>query len=175
MLRATQVFLSPLRLADSLLLFNWINDREEVLFNAPYKPISEGQHQAWFEAIQQHNDRVIFGIRLLETDKLIGICQLHTIHHIHRSAELQIRLGDTAERGRGYGTEAVDLLLDFAFKDLNLQRIYLHVFSHNTAALRLYEKIGFIREGVLRKAAHINGEYVDVVVMAILREDYYVG
>ena len=134
MLKAEHVALTPLTLADLPILFEWINDRELVLFNAPYKPVSETQHRAWFEDIQQRDDVVIFGIRLLETDKLIGSCQLHNISYVHRSAELQIRLGDAAERGRGYGTEAVRLLLKFGFQDLNLQRIYLHVFSTNAAA-----------------------------------------
>ena len=68
--------------------------------------------------------------------------------------------------------EAVRLLLDFAFRDLNLHRVYLHVFDTNAAAIRIYEKVGFVREGVLRQAAHIDGRYVDVMVMSILREEY---
>lgn len=171
-LKSAHVALAPLTLADLPALFEWINNREQVLFNAPYKPVHENQHKEWFEAIQQRNDLVIFGIRLLETDKLIGSCQLHNINFVHRSAEFQIRVGDSTQRGQGYGTEAVRLLLDFAFKDLNLHRVYLHVFSANVAALRVYEKVGFVREGLLRKAAHINGATEDVVVMGILREEY---
>ena len=167
-----RVVLSSITAADSPILWRWINNRQEVLLNAPYKPISDKQHQAWFEKIQNSNDLVIFGIRLKKTQKLIGSCQLHSIHYIHRSAEMQIRIGEPAYRGNGYGTEAVELLLDFAFKDLNLQRVHLHVFKNNEPALRSYEKFGFVREGVLRKAAHIDGKYVDVMVMGILREEY---
>ncbi len=170
--KSHRVMLTTLTPADSQILWKWINSRQEVLLNAPYKPIAVSQHQAWLEKIQNSNDLVIFGIRLKKTQKLIGTCQLHSIHYIHRSAELQIRVGEPAYRGNGYGTEAVELLLDFAFKDLNLQRVYLHVFKKNESALRLYEKLGFAREGVLRKAAHIDGKYVDVIVMGILREEY---
>ncbi len=172
MLKSSHVALQPLRLVDVPVMFAWINDREQVLFNAPYRPVSELQHQAWLDAVQQRNDAVIFGIRLLESDKLIGTCQLHSISAVHRGAELQIRLGEVAARGAGYGTEAVTLLLQFAFRDLNLNRVLLHVFSTNAAAIRVYEKAGFVREGVLRKAAFIDGEYVDVLVMGILREEY---
>jgi RimJ/RimL family protein N-acetyltransferase len=171
-LRGTYVMLTPLRPPDAPLLLHWINDREQVLWNAPYKPVSEAQHHAWFDTIQQRSDVAIFGIRLLDTQKLIGACQLHSINAVHRSAALQIRLGEVAERGHGYGTDAVHLLLRFAFKDLNLWRVSLQVFSHNAAALRVYEKVGFVREGLLRQAAYIDGSYVDVVVMGILREDY---
>lgn len=170
--KSLHVALVPLTPAEVSVLFDWINDREQVLLNAPYKPVHAGQHQAWFEAIQQRNDAVIFGIRLTEAGRLIGSCQLQNIHPIHRSAELQIRLGAVAERGQGYGTEATRLLLDFAFKDLNLHRVYLHVLATNQIAVRMYEKVGFVREGVLREAAHIDGRYLDLIMMGILREEY---
>lgn len=173
MLKPRGIMLSPLTPADLPILFKWINDREQVLFNAPYKPVHWDQHQKWFESIQQSREVIIFGIRLRKTNKLIGSCQLHGIDHIHATAELQIRIGDIAARGRGYGTDAVQLLLDFAFKDLNLRRVYLHVFASNVAAIRTYEKCSFIREGLLRQDAHINGVYVDVVLMGILREEFY--
>jgi RimJ/RimL family protein N-acetyltransferase len=62
--------------------------------------------------------------------------------------------------------------LRFAFDDLNLERVYLHVFETNKAAIRVYEKIGFVHEGVLRKAAYINGEYLSLIVMGILKDEY---
>jgi len=172
MLKTNRITLTSITEDDLPVLFDWINDREQVLLNAPYKPIVDSRHRAWFDSIQTRNDLVIFGIRLLETNKLIGSCQLHNINYIHRSAELQIRLGDNSEWGLGYGTEAVRLLLDFAFKDLNLKKVHLHVFSTNSRAIGVYEKVGFVREGLLRKAAHVDGAYIDVVVMGILREEY---
>ena len=166
------VVLTALKEKDIEILWKWINDREQVLFNAPFRPIHEGQHRAWLEAVQQRKDIVIFGIRLRKSGKLIGSCQLHSINLIHRSAELQIRLGDVSERNHGYGSQSVSSLLDFAFKDLNLNRVYLHVFINNAAAIRVYEKAGFAREGILRQAAHINGKYLNVMVMGILRQEY---
>lgn len=172
MLRKKHIILTPLDADDLPKLWGWINEREQVLFNAPYKPVHENQHREWFEAVQRRNDIVIFGIRLRETNMLIGVCQLRNIDYIHRNAELQIRIGEVAQRGQGYRTEAVKLLLDFAFKDLNLHRVSLHVFGGNLAAVRAYEKAGFVKEGLLRHAAHIDGQYVDVHVMGILREGY---
>jgi methionyl-tRNA formyltransferase/L-amino acid N-acyltransferase YncA len=172
MLKAQYIALTPLAVDDLPTMLAWINERDQVLFNAPYKPVLENQHKEWFEAIQRRNDVAIFGIRLRKTNALIGTCQLHSINYVHRTAELQIRSGNVAQRGHGYNKEATHLLLDFAFKDLNLRRVYLHVFSSNITAIRTYEKAGFIEEGVLRKAAHIDGQYVDVNIMGILREDY---
>jgi RimJ/RimL family protein N-acetyltransferase len=171
-LKSARIGLFPLRSIDAPVLLEWINDRDQVLRNAPYKPVSESAHYAWFEAVQKRTDMTMFGIRVLETDKLIGTCQLRGIDSVHRNAELQIRIGDVGSRGVGYGTEAVRLLLEFAFVDLNLHRVFLHAFATNVAAIRVYEKVGFVREGVLRQAAHINGEYVDVMVMGVLRNEY---
>ena len=171
-MRAAHVILTALKEKDIEILWKWINDREQVIFNAPFQPIHEGQHHAWLEAVQHRKDIVIFAIRLRESGKLIGSCQLHNINPIHSTAELQIRLGDVAERSHGYGSQAVSLLLDFAFKDLNLNRVYLHVFINNAAAIRVYEKVGFALEGILRQAAHIDGKYLDVMAMGILRQEY---
>ena len=172
MLKGDHIVLRYIAADDLPALHRWINDRELVLFNAPYKPVSDFEQQRWFEAIGGRNDIFAFGIRSLEGDKLIGSCQLLNVSFIHRSADLQIRLGDRAEQGLGYGTEAVQLLLDFGFKDLNLNRICLHVFKTNMRAIRSYEKVGFVKEGLLRKGAHIDGKYIDIVVMGILREEY---
>ena len=167
-----RVKLTSLRADDLPAMFGWINDRELVLRNGSYRPVGEARHRDWFESVQRREDTVIFGIRLREDDRLIGSCQLHGISPIHRAAELQIRIGDPALHGKGYGTDAVRLLLDFAFRDLNLRRVYLHVFGDNAAAVRTYEKAGFVREGLLRGAAYVDGKYLDVLVMAILREEY---
>jgi RimJ/RimL family protein N-acetyltransferase len=172
MLKSENIRLVPLAKADSPVLFKWINDRELVLASAPYRPVAEVQHNAWFESILQRNDVVVFAIRLLKSNKLIGSCQLHSIHVVHRTAELQIRIGEQSESRRGYGTKAVRLLLKFAFYDLNLNRVCVHVFRTNAAAIRAYEKAGFVQEGILRSAAHIDGRYIDVLVMGILREEF---
>jgi RimJ/RimL family protein N-acetyltransferase len=175
MLKGRRVSLAPLRTTDLPRLFEWINDREQVLFNAPYKPVHEADHQAWFDSINRRSDVVIFGIRLVESEDLIGSCQLTDVDRLHRSASLQVRIGEVGERGHGYGTEAVALLLRHAFADLGLRRVQLQAFSSNAAALRCYAKVGFTQEGVLRQAAYIDGEPVDVVVMGILREEFADG
>jgi RimJ/RimL family protein N-acetyltransferase len=169
--KSSSVVLTSLRRSDAPQLFAWINDRDQVLFNAPYAPVHQRQHAKWFDALETRRDAVIFGIRRRAGARLIGVCQLLSISPIHRSAELQIRIGEPTARNHGLGTQAVRTLVHFAFRDLNLNRVSLHVFATNRRALRAYEKSGFRREGLLRQAAHIDGAYVDVVVMGILRSD----
>jgi RimJ/RimL family protein N-acetyltransferase len=171
-LRASDVALAALGDEDLPRLFEWINDRETALFNAAYRPVHEPDHRAWFDDIRARRDVAIFGIRRLRDGELVGSCQLHGIDPVHRSAELQIRIGKPEARGQGLGEQAVRLLLRFGFGDLNLHRIALHVFASNEPALRLYEKVGFRHEGVLRQAAYIDGQYVDVVLMAILQSEF---
>src|ERR1700730_10473752 len=93
-----RVVLSPLTKDDSSTLFQWINDRAEVIIGSQYRPVHELQHDEWFRRVQQQSDLVIFGIRLADTRQLIGSCQLRSIDWIHRTADLQIRIGDGGHR-----------------------------------------------------------------------------
>ena len=171
-MQSERVRLRPLQKTDASLLYEWITDRELVIHNAPYFPVSESDHEAWIERMMtKRSDLVIFVIEEIASEKAIGTCQLLNINWIHRSAELQIRIGDVAYQGKGYGTEAVRLLYQFGFTDLNLHRIYLHVFADNLRAIRAYEKSGFGQEGVLREATCIDGEWGDVIVMGLLKTD----
>jgi RimJ/RimL family protein N-acetyltransferase len=166
----TVVELTPLRPEDSPLLFEWINDRALVGLSAPFRPVSQAEHDAWFEQIRSRDDVRIFGIR--EGGRLVGTCQLHSIHLVHRSAELQIRIGAPDARGRGIGTAATRRLLEIGFHQLGLHRVYLHVFATNDPARWLYERTGFRVEGVQREAVCIEGDWVDVLLMAILAAEF---
>lgn len=170
LLRGDHVELAAITDADRERLFEWINDREEVLHNAGYTPVHESDHVDWFNSVRNRPDVVIFAIRMVSDGRLIGSCQLRDIDHRHATAELQIRIGTPDDRGRGYGTQAVRLLLLHAFRDLNLARVQLRVFATNARALRAYEKAGLTKEGVLRSAAYIDGARYDVVIMGILRD-----
>lgn len=165
------VVLAPIRNEDSLTMLSWINQRDQMLFNAAYAPVHEANHADWFGAIQKREDVVIFAIRTVADDRLVGSCQLLNINRLHQNAELQIRIGDPGSRGQGFGAEAVRLLVEFGFRDLNLQRIYLHAFATNARARAVYARTGFHEEGLLRQAAFIDGEFIDVAVMATLRSD----
>ncbi|HWI17098.1 MAG TPA: GNAT family protein [Vicinamibacterales bacterium] len=164
-----RVRLSELADADSPTLFTWINDRALVELSSTFKPVDRADHDRWFATIRTRPDTRIFAIRTTADDRLIGTCQLLNIDPRAQSAELQIRIGDPAARGRGYGTEAVRMLVAFGFDQLDLRRIALHVLITNVAAQRTYEKVGFVREGVMPDAAVVGGQPVDALTMAIAR------
>ncbi len=169
MLSGDRVILRALEESDRQAYYAWINDRALVHCSAAYRPISEANHNEWFDGITKRQGLVVFSIVVRDTDRLIGSCSLRNIDTLHRNAELQIRIGDADNRGKGYGAEAVRLLLCHAFQDLNLERVYLHVIEHNERAFKAYRKVGFIEEGTLRSAAYINGAYVNLKVMSVLR------
>lgn len=167
--------LRALRAADSQTYFKWINDKELVLFNSAYKPISEESHNNWFSNVTSRTDIKIFSIVLHDNENketLIGSCSLRNIDLAAHTSELQIRIGEKKFLSKGFGSVAVKKLLDYGFKDLKMNRIYLDVFSSNKRAIRAYEKCGFMYEETKKQRAFVNGCYEDVQMMSILRNGF---
>ena len=113
-----------------------------------------------------------FAIVLKDSDKLIGNCSLEDMDLIHRNAVLGIFIGDEEERGKGYGKEAIKLLLEYGFNNLNLNNIMLNVYSFNTRAIKVYESLGFKKCGTRHKSHYFKGQYYDEIQMEILKEEY---
>ena len=107
-----------------------------------------------------------------ETGAYIGQVDLFNLNTINRCAELGIVIGDPQRHGRGIGGEAIALMLDFAFRHANLQRVELWVYAQNAAAIRCYEKAGFVHEGCRRKCHFMDGQYIDLNLMGALREEW---
>lgn len=136
-------------------------------------PVTDEAEQEFYEqAVKKSNDAFYFSIRTLEGDLLIGNCSLFGINHKNRSAEFGIVVGEKEYWGRGYGSDAARIILRFAFEEANLNRVHLEAFGYNARAIRSYEKVGFVREGVRREAVFRAGEYHDVIEMAVLREEW---
>lgn len=166
-----RVKLRSLKEDDIWKLHKWINDPEIIKFTNYYRPISEMEQRKWFNSIPEiSNNNSIFGIELLENNELIGFCGLHDINYIHSRAELRIKIGESRYWNQGYGKEALLSLIDHGFNDLNLHRIWLTVIYSNVNAIKLYEKLGFKKEGTLKDNMFIKGEYVDTIVMGLIRE-----
>ena len=114
----------------------------------------------------------MFAVRLLENDELLGNVGFKSVGEIHRTAEMGIMLGNPKYQRKGYGMEAINLLLDYGFSFLNLRNISLNVFEYNEVAYKLYKKIGFKEAGRLRKAVEILGKTYDVIIMDMLKEEF---
>jgi len=120
------------------------------------------------KAVPEH----FFSIVDLETDQAIGWCKLSRIHPINRRTELAIIIGEPGYRGRGYGQDAIRLLLDVAFNLLNVESVELNVFAFNKHAIQCYERVGFTTVGQLRHARILGGTAHDIVVMDMLASEF---
>ncbi|KTC95686.1 GNAT family N-acetyltransferase [Legionella erythra] len=162
------VTLRPPLPEDSKSYFNWINDRELVLHNADFKPVSWQEHERWFNHLNELPTSLFFSIVENATQLLIGSCSLRNIDT--QQAELQIRIGEPHFHGKGYGTAAVRLLVAHGFSKLKLECIYLHVFCRNVRAIKAYEKCHFKIDSKLEKAAFIDNQYIDMFRMSVNRD-----
>ncbi len=118
--------------------------------------------------MSKDSTRVLFAIRTITEAPIVGFVGLSGINPVHRSADMAVRIGDEFNRNKGYGKEALLLALDFGWKHLNLHRIGLTTLADNPRAIATFEAAGFVREGLARQAAFIDGKWHDVVIMGAL-------
>ena len=145
------------------------------LLNSSARPMQSPKAAAkWMEEEvgQMSPASYYFTIRALDGDKLIGELGLDVVDWSGRDAFVGLGIGETEYWSKGYGTEAMNILLRFAFSEINLKRVTLTVFEYNPRAIRSYEKAGFQHEGRLRKILNKEGKRWDMLYMGILREEW---
>jgi RimJ/RimL family protein N-acetyltransferase len=169
MLLSSRITIGPLVPEDFRALFCWVNDVAAARLDFAYRPVDLMTHQQWWDGLGKDPSKIVFAIRRTVDPAIIGYVQINGINSVHRSAELGIRIGAESQRGQGFGKEALGLALDFCWNHLNLNRAQLVVFKHNQRAIGVYKAVGFKKEGLLRKAAFIDGDWVDLILMAALR------
>lgn len=152
----------------------WDRDMEymRLLDSDPRRLLTARQIKAEIEKEQADQQNIAFAIRTLADDQLIGFVDLDGLNWAHGDSFVGIGIGDRAYWGRGYGTDAMRVLVRYAFAELNLHRLSLNVFSYNRRAIRSYEKAGFVVEGRQRQAFRRDGQYHDLIFMGVLREDW---
>jgi RimJ/RimL family protein N-acetyltransferase len=171
MLQGEKIALGPILPLDLPQLMLWGDDPELCRRSETYRPKSfQREADFWLNSANDQNI-VFFAIRQDLSLPIIGYVQIHSISATHRSAMLGIMLGNAADRGKGYGGDAMVLAIDYCWRHLNLSRLSLHVHTTNPGAIRLYERLGFETEGLLKKALFLAGEWVDVQMMALCRPD----
>jgi RimJ/RimL family protein N-acetyltransferase len=153
----------------------WSNDAEYdrlATYNRT-RPLSVAQIERWMEkrAKKEEGNEFEFAIRTLDGDKLIGDIGLEVTWN-HQVAWMGVGIGEPDYRGRGYGTDAVRVILRYGFQELGLWRIQLGVFSNNPRAIRSYEKAGFKHEVTERASIYRDGQRIDTLNMAILRHEW---
>ena len=136
--------------------------------SSPIREISEKQADEWFN---EHSERDFrFAVRPVGHENFMGICAIEDIEWPHRVGWLSIALGSNFQ-GSGCGTEAMRLLINYAWNELNLHRLQLTVFDYNKPAIAMYEKLGFQKEGVFREFLQRDGKRHDMYLYGMLASE----
>ena len=174
LLHGSRVRLTALRQDDLPTIARWYQDAGFMrLYDArPAVPKTGAALARWLEEVGKAENTLAFAIRPVEGDDLIGTLELDGILWTHGVCGIGIAIGDRANWGRGYGTEAAGLALAFAFDELNLHRVQATAFTYNERSIALFEKLGFRREGAFREFLHRDGERFDMLLYGLLAREW---
>lgn len=152
---------------------NFVNDKELKKFlvtTIPF-PITIWEEESWVKSqISNNNGTYNFAIDDIKSNKYIGGCGIHSVDWLSRVATVGIMIGDKEYWGKGYGTDAMKVLIKFLFDDMNINKIRLSTFSFNERAIKSYKKCGFEIEGVLKEEIFKDGKYYDDIIMSIFNK-----
>jgi RimJ/RimL family protein N-acetyltransferase len=177
MLKSERLILRSLTRDDLPRLCEFNNDIEVELAGGGDPPIPQVLERLQAEFDQDVSKGGRDGGRFaIEADgKFIGQIVLFNFNETDRTCGLGIAIGDKAYWGKGYGREAIRLILDYAFRLRNMRKVYLTVNGTNERAIRAYRACGFVEEGRWRAHTWSNGAYIDLVCMGILRDEWTGG
>ena len=166
-----RIYLSPRNIEDVQLFTKWLNDCETTDYIGIISNLMTLTSEKKY--LEEHSgDEKVFSIVTENEDKMIGTVCLENINSVNRTATLGVFIGDKEYRSKGYGTEAIKLILDFGFRYLNLNNIKLDVLEFNARAIACYKKCGFKEYGRRRQAVFLNGKYYDRISMDILSDEF---
>lgn len=171
MLQGKITQLRALERDDMPLLQKWMNDSELTYWLGPRAPISLEEQNHWFDLLLANPSKRKLMIEDLEGNA-IGLVSLMNINYKDNCAEFGIYLGENNSLGKGYGKDATETMLRFAFRELGLNRIYLFVLQENARAIKSFESCGFTQDAVLRESMFFNGIYHNQVLMSILHSEF---
>lgn len=173
MLKGTHVQLGPLEKDYIPTFLKWMNDPEITQFLDVHAPMTYEAELEWYNNASKGQNPIHFLIFLYDSDtpRLIGICTID-ISQMNRVGELGIVIGEKDCWGKGYGTEALKLLIEYGFNTFDLHRIELITYGFNERAFKSYLKVGFREEGRRRECIFANGEFHDAIGMGLLRREW---
>ncbi|MHA7579178.1 GNAT family N-acetyltransferase [Paenibacillus vandeheii] len=172
LMETKRIYLRPFESTDVDGYFPGLFDAEMRRLTGTQNSFTRPQVERYIENAVQDDSRLMLLIALQDNDQVIGDIALMDMHTKNRSAHIRIAIDNTEHQGKGYGSEALLLMLDYGFGICNLHRIELEVYAFNQRAIRTYEKLGFQREGVRRDALFYNHQYHDAIQMSILEDEF---
>ena len=175
MYTGNKVRLREYRKDDAKQAQDYINDPQVKRLLHPGIPFLNTfeDEEKWIEGLSAKKENYSFAIETLEDSKYIGGCGINDIDWKNSVIVVGIFIGDKNYWSKGYGTDAMKVLIKFIFEQMNIHKIKLNVYSFNERAIRSYVKCGFKHEGTLRKEIFRDGKYYDEIVMGLLSEEYF--
>jgi len=171
-LTGKRVYLRPLAKEDSVYLRKWSDDAEIRGLIGEVTSMSQADCEKFFEEAYADVSRDWFMVVVKHSSQVIGEAGLLRMDRAWRATDVSVIIGEKEEWGKGYGTETILLLLDYAFRDLSFHRVAIGVVGFNERALRFWQKVGFRREGIHRDGYYYDNKYYDFVMMSILEDEF---
>ncbi len=168
----SKITLRPITAADAAAMFASLSDKESMRLTGTQDSFTLEQVQQYCQRIETADDRADYAIMRKDNPTYLGEVVLNNIDWDNRSANFRIALASEKLFGQGLGTEATRLIIDYGFETLKIHRIELEVYDFNPRAKRVYEKIGFVQEGVKRDVLLWEGQYQNAIVMSMLSHEY---
>ncbi len=157
---------------DLKIINEWRNDSDLIAnLGTPFRYINSDVENKWYENYLNNRNTSV-RCAILKEDTIIGLVSLVSIDSLNQSGELHIMIGNHMQQNQGAGTFALSKMIKHAFYNLNLRRLELSVLETNERARHLYEKLGFVCEGIRRQARYKNGVFVNVHLYGLLKEDF---
>ena len=170
--KGNKVILRPILEEDLPSFLIWLNDPEVSRFIGKPIPISFEQEKEWFLNLSKDSGKINLAIVDAEKNLLIGNIDVHNINCISAIGTTGTIIGNKDYWGKGYGTEAKMLFLEFLFHQLNLRKIYSEVIGFNERSIKYSLKCGYVQEAIFPKHYYKDGQYWDKVVLALYREQW---
>lgn len=162
------VYLRPIMIEDTEDIIRWRNSENVKQYFIYQGELTRESHLRWMETKVKPGDVIQFMIIEKNTDRSVGSVYLRDVDRVNRKAEYGIFIGEDDARGKGYGSSAAKLILEYAFETEKLHRIYLRAFADNERALSSYKKVGFELEGILVDDVYVRGQYRTIAWMAAI-------
>ncbi len=169
-LEGDRIYLSPRNSDDVEKFTEWLNDFQVTDYTQRSANVMTLQAES--EYLNNSKEEYAMVIVTKDEDKMIGTVSIEQINFINRTGTLGIFIGDKDYRDKGYGTEAIKLILEYAFQYINLNNVMLTVMSYNDRAKRCYEKCGFKEFGRRHQSVYMDGKYYDTIYMEVLKENF---
>lgn len=147
------------------------NEKAALLLGGVFHPYTTEDIERWINFHNNNPEEVLLVVEEKTKGKLIGHVGLYKIDNVAKKTEFGILLADDESRGRGYGTKATKLMVDYAFQTMGMHKVTAEVLSENAPSIAMFKKCGFSVDGCLRDDVYKNGRYYDVLAMSILKED----